>query len=292
MNNPNIKETIIANYNCQVGEGCLWHNKEQAIYWVDIPNGKMFKYLPNKNQHLQIYHDRPIGGFTIQKNGNLLCFRDKGNIVLLSPNGKVIKTVIQSIPALKSTRFNDVVATPKGSVFAGTMSSDSITGKLYHFKADGSYKIVLDNQGTPNGMGFSPDASLMYYQDSRQQKLWSFRYNYLEDNIDNPTLLRVAKESGDPGRGDGLCVDNNGNIWSARWDGASVLQCNNLGIPINKYDLSAKSITSVCFGGKDLSDIFITSANKDNKKSTTQNGGALFKLNLGIKGKLEYLSQI
>lgn len=284
--------SIIADYKCHTGEGCLWHTDEQALYWVDIPQGKLFRYDPATQQHSMIYHDRPIGGYTIQENGDLLCFRDKGNIVLLNSKGGYIKTIIDSIPELSDTRFNDVVATPAGGVFAGTMSCDALPGRLYHFKTDGSHRSILENQGTPNGMGFSPDVSTMYYQDSRQEKLWSFSYDQSNDRLDNQTLLRTAHESGDRGRGDGMCVDAQGELWSARWDGNCVIHCTADGSPKKHYEIPAQCITSACFGGEHLDELYLTSAGGDDKQNKGDAAGALFKLSLGIKGKAEFRSRI
>ena len=80
---------IIADYQCHTGEGPLWHPDEQALYWVDIPRGRLFRYEPETGQHAMIHEERPIGGYTIQADGTLLCFRDGGNVVVLdtSQNG-------------------------------------------------------------------------------------------------------------------------------------------------------------------------------------------------------------
>lgn len=286
-----VAATIVADYLCEVGEGCLWHSDQQAIYWIDIPKGRLFRYDHRDKSHSEIYNDRPIGGFTIQQDGTLLCFRDRGNIVLLDPDGKPLKTVINSLPELSTTRFNDVIATPAGSVFAGTMSCDELPGRLYHFKPDGSHRLLLEGQGTPNGMGFSPDENRMYYQDSRQQKLWCFAYDGANDSLSQQQLLRVAKDEGDRGRGDGMCVDARGQLWSARWDGACVLECDGKGQPTTHHELPAKCITSVCFGGPQLDEIYITSAGGNDRETKGPAAGALFKLELGITGKLEYRSR-
>ena len=110
---------MIADYQCHTGEGPLWHPEQEALYWVDIPKGRLFRYVPTTGAHEMIHEGRPIGGYALQEDGNLLCFRDKGNVAVLDPRGQFIQTVIEEIPELRTTRFNDVIAAPDGSVFAG-----------------------------------------------------------------------------------------------------------------------------------------------------------------------------
>src|SRR5690606_32679683 len=113
----------------------------------------------------QCYDDRPVGAMTIQADGQLLLFRDKGNVVTFR-DGRVTGTIIDAIAGLEETRFNDVIADPEGRVFAGTMSfggDRSVhNGRLYRIERDGSYAVVSDGHGTPNSMGFTPDLKQMY----------------------------------------------------------------------------------------------------------------------------------
>ena len=57
---------IVADYACETGENPLWHEREQRLYWTDIPPG------PNSEKHEQCYEGRPVGGFRIQMDGSLL----------------------------------------------------------------------------------------------------------------------------------------------------------------------------------------------------------------------------
>ncbi len=283
---------IVADYACETGEGPLWHSDEQALYWVDIPRGRLFRYDPVLDEHAMIYEDRPIGGYTIQQDGSLLCFRDQGNVVVLDPQGNLVRTVVESVPALLTTRFNDVIAAPDGSVFAGTMSCAALAGRLYQLTRDGRLSVILEEQGTPNGMGFSPDEQWMYYQDSRAQKLWRFDYEAASGNLSDLRLLRTASESGDRGRGDGLTVDTNGDLWSARWEGGCVLQCDPAGVPRRHYDLPAECVTSVAFGGRDLNQLYVTSACGEARPDKGVAAGALFRLQPGVAGRPEYRSRV
>lgn len=282
---------ILADYACNTGEGPSWHPDEQAVYWTDIPAGKLFRYDVKTGAHEQVYEGRSVGGMTIQPDGSMLLFRDKGNVVQWK-GGKELATLIEAVPELESTRFNDVIADPEGRVYAGTMSSKEIAGRLYRMDRDGSLHVLLTEQGTPNGMGFSPDRKTFYYQDSRQQKLFAFDYDRATGNLTNERVLRDGDARGDRGRNDGMTVDAQGNIWSARWDGGCVLKFSPAGELLDTVDMPAKKISSCQFGGADFAELYLTSAGGHLKDTDGEHAGALFRIRPGVAGVTEFRSRI
>ena len=59
---------------------------------------------------------------------------------------------------------------------------------------------------------------------------------------------------------DGLAVDKNGCVWSAKWDGGCIVKYSPDGKVEKIIDLPIKRPTSIVFGGKDFKSLFITSA--------------------------------
>src|SRR5215472_8700545 len=155
---------IIADYACETGENPLWHPQKKLLYWTDIPRGRLFRYDPQSGIHEEIYHGRPVGGFTFEAGGGLLLFRDRGNIALWRAGN--LHEILAEIPEERDSRFNDVIADPTGRVFCGTMSSEHSKGRLYRLDLDGRIAPILDSIGCSNGMGFSPDRRTFYYTDS------------------------------------------------------------------------------------------------------------------------------
>ena len=91
---------------------------------------------------------------------------------------------------------------------------------------------------------------------------------------------------------DGMTVDGEGYVWSARWDGSSLYRYTPDGVEERRVAFPAKKVSSVVFGGDDLTDMYVTTAGGNNKAEEGQGAGALFRMNLGIRGKPEYLSRI
>lgn len=283
-----MQPELIADYNCIVGEGPLWHPTERCVYWVDIPQGRIFRYDPASGEHSQIFEGPQVGGFTIQANGSLLLFMERGAVASLR-DGK-LEYHIEQIESERETRFNDVTADPAGRVFCGTMPAPAHAGSLYRLDTDGSITQVLSGIGISNGMGFTPDAKRMYYTDSPTHNIYIFDYDVETGELANQRVFVNTGES--DGIPDGMTVDAAGYVWSARWDGSSLVRYSPQGEQERRVWFPARKVSSIAFGGGDYTDMYITTAGGQNKTAEGPGAGCLYRLNLGIAGKPECLSRI
>lgn len=283
-----MEPELVADYECMTGEGPLWHPGEQRVYWVDIPQGRLFWYDPATGQHKQCLQTDPVGGFTIQDDGALLLFMARGAVRVWQRNA--LRTVIEDIPDERATRFNDVIADPVGRVFCGTMPTKERLGRLYRLDTDGKITKLLDGIGCSNGMGFTPDRKHMYYTDTGKREIYLFDYDQETGWITNRRLF-VRTPDGD-GVPDGMTVDAEGYVWSARWDGGCLARYSPDGVEERRILFPAKKVSSVVFGGPDYTDIYVTTAGGQNKATEGAGAGALFRLNLGIRGVPEFASRV
>ncbi len=268
---------LVADVACQTAENPLWHPMEQLLYWIDIPTGRIFRYDPALGEHEQCYSGETIGGFTIQIDGSLLLFMARGSVRVWR-NGET-ETLIDELPDERTTRFNDVIADPAGRVFCGTMSTKERAARLYRLDTDGTITRVLDGIGQSNGMGFTPDDCGFYHTDTTNRAIYRFDYDKTSGAITNRRIFaEVPDREGIP---DGLTVDAEGYIWSARWDGSCLVRYAADGSEERRIQFPVNNVTSVTFGGPDYCDIYVTTAS-----------GALFRLRLDISGRPENLSRI
>ncbi len=295
--NLKYEPELIADYHCHTGEGPIWHSEEELLYWTDIPTGRMFRLDPLSGKHEQFYSGSVVGGFTIQKDGKLLLFMSGGAISIWHDG--IHDYIIKDVPKERGFRFNDVITDPRGRVFCGTMS-DSLAsgtklteehlGRLYRLELDGTLTLVLDGIGISNGMGFTSDFRTMYFTDTAARHIYLFDYDVDTGNISRQRIfVEVPYGQGLP---DGMTVDSDGFIWSARWDGSALYRYSPHGVEDKRILFPAKKVSSVTFGGKDFSDIYVTTAGGQNKDLEGSGAGGLFRLNLGIKGSPEFLSGI
>jgi len=284
-----MEPELIADYACETGEGPLWHPMERRLYWVDIPQGRMFRYDPATRQHEQCYQGDVVGGYTIQEDGALLLFMAHG--VIKTWRDGVLTTVKEGIPGDQDTRFNDVIADPAGRVFCGTMAIPGRDGRLYRLDHDGTLTTVIENVGVSNGMGFTPDLKHMYYTDTRAREISLFDYDQQTGEITNRRpFARVA--DGGEGAPDGMTVDAEGYVWSARWGGSRLVRYAPDGRIDQEVFFPALKVSSASFGGDDYRDLYVTTAGGHIKKSDGKHAGSLFRIRPAVGGVPHFLSRI
>ncbi len=281
---------LVADTICNTGEGPLWHPTERVLYWVDIPPGRLYRYDPGSGKHELVFESElALGGFTIQADGALLLFMGRGAIKLLR-NGQ-LRTVVEDIPEERSSRFNDVIADPAGRVFCGTMpTAGSHLGTLYRLDLDGSITPVLSEVRISNGMGFTADRRRMYFTDSLTYEVAVFDYDQQSGAISNRRQFVRVQGEGIP---DGMTVDAEGCVWSARWDGGVLVRYSPDGEELQRIAFPAKKVSSATFGGDDYGDLYVTTATGGNDRATEGAGaGALFRVRPGVRGVPEFFSRV
>jgi D-xylonolactonase len=277
----------IVDRRCVTGECPLWHPDERLLYWVDIPSSKLFRCDPAARTCEAFETGEPVGGFTIQEDGRLLLFMARG-AVRLWQNG-FAGTVIDGIPEERDNRFNDVIADPEGRVYCGVMSTPSRPGRLYRLDTDGTITPLLEGIGTSNGMGFTPDLKRMYYTDTRRREIYLFDYDRETGAIAN---RRVFARADSDGRPDGMTVDSEGAVWSARWDGYCLVRYDAGGRLVARIKFPVKKVSCVTFGGPEYTDMFVTTAGGNDTAENGEHAGALFHLDAGVRGVPEFRSRI
>lgn len=280
----------VADTRCHTGEGPLWHPDEERLYWTDIPNGRLYRYDPARDDHERVLDDDvALGGFTIQEDGSLLCFRGAGRVDRFVDGRLEPVTVVESAT---HTRFNDVIADPEGRVYAGTMPTDDELGRLYRLDTDGTVTEADDyGYDIPNGMGFTPDRERLYLTESEANSVYCYDYDRETGALsDRRTVLDLSEEDGVP---DGMTVDADGDLWSARWNGGVVARYGPDGAERGRIEFPARKVSCVTFGGADYDDAYVTTALDGGERETEGDGaGALFRFDVpdGVTGRPEFRS--
>lgn len=279
---------LIANYRCETGENPLWNPIDKRLYWCDIPNGRIFRYDPVANIHELCHEGDAVGGFTIESDGALLLFMERGAVRRWS-NGN-LTTIISEIPKERESRFNDVLADPMGRVFCGTMATSTQPGRLYRLDLDGSLTVMVEGILCSNGMAFSLDHRQMYYTDSFAREIYVFDFDKHAGSLKNKRLFVKSGEA--DGFPDGATMDAEGCLWSAQWDGSCLIRYRPDGQEDRRIHFPTKKVSSLTFGGSDYSDLYVTTAGGNDPNENGEHAGALFRMNIGVRGVAEWYSRI
>ena len=128
-------------------------------------------------------------------------------------------------------------------------------------------------------MDWSPDATSFYFIDTLKYSV--VKYDYNSSGITNPTTL-ISFPQGDV-LPDGMCVDADGGLWVAFWNGSCVERYEPNGKLSERIQLPVKNVTSCAFAGPNLETLIITTGSltdEDNSKS-----GMTFMLQPGVSGQ-------
>ncbi|XP_039072700.1 protein Jade-3 isoform X4 [Hyaena hyaena] len=197
------------------------------------------------------------------------------------------------IPAKKVCRW-DSLGKGVQQVTVGTMAEETAPavlerhqGSLYSLFPDHHVEKYFDQVDISNGLDWSLDHKIFYYIDSLSYSVDAFDYDLQTGKISNRrSVYKLEKEEQIP---DGMCIDAEGKLWVACYNGGRVIRLDpETGKRLQTVKLPVDKTTSCCFGGKDYSEMYVTCARDgmDPKGLLQQpQAGGIFKITgLGVKG--------
>lgn len=244
------------------------------LYFSDVQNGGVFRRAPDGAIAQVVPRRRGVGGIALHADGGIvisgrdICHvRDGESRVLFGR---------EDIPG-----FNDILADDDGRVLAGTIRSDPfregerVPGELWRIEGEGRATELYADVGLSNGIGLSPERSRLYHSDSAARAVWV--HDVAPDGaVSNRRQLRLPK-----GFPDGLAVDAEGGVWVAVFGEGCVGRFDPDGKWEREVAVPARSVTSLCFGGPDLRDLYVVSA--DNTDDPAR-GGSVFRTRSDVAG--------
>lgn len=272
--------TPIGIYRAQWGEGPIWWN--DALYYVDIEKHQVIRFTPSTGEETIWNVGQRVGTVVPRSQGGLVCAGDHGFFFLDETTGEVTP-LADPEPEKTNNRFNDGKCSPDGYFFAGTISLVKKTGDadLYRLAPDLSITKAYGPVTNSNGICWSRDGKTVYYIDTPRREILAFDYN--EGTFHNErSVVSTAHLDSSP---DGMTIDENDQLWVAFCHGACVCQFDPVsGKEITRIPLPCLETTACAFGGKDLSDLYVTTG--IHKSVEEEHAGRLFVITgLGIKGQ-------
>jgi gluconolactonase len=244
------------------------------LYFSDVTNGGVFRRRPDGSIDTVVPKRRGVGGIALHANGGLvisgknICHvRDGETRVLFAQDG---------VPG-----FNDLFTDVQGRVYTGSMRSNPFSesgprtpGECYRIDAEGRATELYGGVSLSNGIGFSPDGRTIYHSDTAPGQIHVHRL----DAAGRATPATPIRVEGGP---DGLAVDAEGGIWVALYQAGAVQRYLPSGAADKRIALPSRAVTSLCFGGADLRDLYVVTAdNTDDPKR----GGTIFRTRSDVAG--------
>ena len=266
---------LIADARCIVGEGPLWDEDNNRLVMVDI-QGKRIRFIDWTT--LKVRDDilpQQTGFVFLGGDGNLYGGAEDG-IYRIGKDGGFER--FSKPYNLSGERFNDGKVGPDGMLYAGTFSRD-YSAAFYRMDFSGGLTELFDGVGNSNGLDWSPDGKILYYNDTPTGHTDRFVFS---NGVLSDRREVIAYSAGLP---DGMTIDADGNLWTALW-GAGMVVCvePESGRIIDSIQLPVSQVACCAFAGSDLKTLVITTAAHGVMLRDEPLAGATFAINLSVGG--------
>lgn len=248
----------IADTDSLLGEGPVWLADQAKLMWVDILAPAIHLTDPATRANERFEVEELTSAIVPCASGGFLTATQTGIYrQQLSPMHRELLGDPETDKP--GNRFNDGKCDPAGRFWAGTFAIDATPGggSLYCVETNGQIRRVASGFHICNGLGWSPDHRIFYFTDSGRRTIYAYDFDLESGRLDNRRDLVVGSDA--EARPDGLAVDAEGFIWSAQWDGWSVIRYAPDGSVDRVIDLPVPRPTSCAFGGVDNKTLFVTS---------------------------------
>src|SRR6266446_747788 len=268
-----------------LGEGVIWDPRSGSLLWTDIERSELWT-LDSCGEISVVKAPDRIASFAVRETGGLVVAFASGFAFWDPKTGR--RQDIEKFEAhLPHTRLNDGGTDRQGRFLAGGF--DERDGKpissLCRLDFDLSVHTLLTDISCSNSLCFSPDGRVMYFADTPKAVIWRFRYD-IDAGVPFDRQIFATFEN-QPGTPDGSCVDADGCLWNAQWNGRRVVRYTPNGQIDRIIEIPVRNPTCVAFGGADLEVLYITTARyrmKPDELEAEPLAGALFAMRPGVSG--------
>lgn len=242
-----------------LGEGPVWDDAAQALWWVDIEGARLHRFEPAGHRLRDWNLPERVAALALRREGGLVLALESG-FAFFDPEREGLERLPRPPRLLRGQRFNDGKCGFDGRFWAGTMreQGEECDAGLYCLEPDHTVRHVLGGVGVSNGLTWSPDGRALYFADSKTKLFRMHDYSPADGAI-GPARPFHGPE-GLPGVPDGATTDAEGFVWSARHDGGCLVRHAPDGSVDRVVELPVRRPTSCTFGGPELRTLFITSA--------------------------------
>jgi len=261
-------------------EGPVW-DPAKGLYFSDVINGGVFLLDRSDSISQVIPKRRGVGGMALHAAGGLVV--GGRNIAFVDLSDGATHPLLDMATADNATGFNDLTTDAAGRIYAGSLAFVVFAGEtpkpgnLYMIDLDGSVCKVADGIVLTNGLGFSPDGSKLYHCDARAEIVRV--YDVRDDGTLSP--WRKFTTLGPGGVADGLKVATDGSVWVADAHGSRVAVFDADGRHLQDIAVPLPMVTSLCFGGDDLRDLYIVTGSRDGPRD---NCGTIYRVRVDVPG--------
>nr|WP_295660578.1 SMP-30/gluconolactonase/LRE family protein [Polymorphobacter sp.] len=244
----------------ELGEGPVWVEREQALWFVDIKRDHVHRFDP-VDASLTNLKVAAQPGWILPISGGGFAVGMQHGIERFDPADGSFASIAVPEPDRPGNRLNDATTDRHGRIWFGSMDDAETvpSGALYRLDADGVVHAGLPEVTITNGPAFSPDGRTLYHTDTLGRTIHAVEVN--DDGSLGTARPFVEIEAG-AGYPDGPVVDSAGCVWTGLFGGWATRRYASDGRLIETIRLPTANVTKIAFGGADLKTVYVTTARK------------------------------
>lgn len=278
---------ILDSKRCIIGEGPIWNEKEQKLYFTNGFGNEICTYDFTTDKVYVRALPFDVAAFAFDINNNLIVSHADGVHILNDDNSL---SPIYDNGEFEIKYANDMKVGPDGAIYVGTQSSkrkklsDDIDGKLYRISTGGNVRVLLDGLILSNGMDWSFDERKFYHTDSDTGIIKEYFFDKEKGNISF-----TGRWAHVPGV-DGFAMGNDGRLYVGCWGKGHIAVVDTSSFEICDYiSLTTRIPASCCFCGKNMDILAITTASFKADTKEDKNAGFTLLLKTDAHGKTPYI---
>jgi sugar lactone lactonase YvrE len=248
---------VFSDAGAVLAESIVWDPEEQVLRWADITLGTLNTADADGVLLRSTPFPPPLASFQPRVGGGFVAALGD-TVVVSDAEGRGLRTIARVEHTTSGSRFNEGKCDPFGRFLVGSMNvtTGDPDAALYSVEPDGTTRLLRGGFGVTNGIEWSPDGDVMYVTDTSVSTI--FRASYGPDGELGelePFVVGAAH--------DGLVRDDEGCFWGAIYGGGRVERYDAAGKHLETVTLPAPNVTSVAFGGEDMSTLFVATAREN-----------------------------
>ena len=276
---------LVWELQAELGEGPVWVERDQALWFTDIKRQKVHRYTPASGEQRSWDAPEQIGFVLPFETGGFVAGLQSG-LHRFDEVGGTFDLLAEVEPDRPGNRLNDAVVDPHGRLWFGTMDNGESgkTGSFYCFDRGRLTHSGISGIAITNGPAISPDGRILYWVDTLGGEI--FACDIADDGSLGPSraFASIPPREGHP---DGPTIDSEGHVWISLYAGWESRRYSPAGELVQRVRFPVANITKIAFGGPDLKTAYATTARQ--KMSPEQIArqpliGGLFAFDVDVPG--------
>jgi sugar lactone lactonase YvrE len=250
--------TSIWALGAELGEGPVWVERHQALWFTDIKKRQIHRFDPASGEQASWYAPEHVG-FALPAAGGGFVTGLKSGLHHFDERSGAFRLVASVEGDVPGNRINDGTVDPSGRLWFGTMDNEEAeeTGAIYRLADDGSVVHSGGECCITNGPAVSPDGRTLYHVDTLRGIVYACDVEEDGSLARRRIFCEIDRREGYP---DGPSVDAEGCLWIGLYSGWSARRYSPEGELIGTVRFPVSNVTKIAFGGHDLRTAFATTA--------------------------------